>query len=224
MILIEFNNYKAVLFDLDGVIYNTEPLRFKSYQIFFGKKCGKKIPDKLFEKMVGHSQYRNFKYLLKYLNIGKYNFSTFKIERQEILIGIIEKYVTEDNSLIQLLDNLIKFGFKIGLVSNSATEYIDFVLKKLKIDKYFQIVISGVDYETFKPDPLLYTIAIKMLRENKKHVIAIEDSPPGVIAAENAGLICLGIKRSYTTLSSINKSLIFNSLNQINTKLVQQLT
>ena len=90
-------------------------------------------------------------------------------------------------------------------------------------DKYFQIVVSGVDYKTFKPDPLLYTIAIKMLRENKKHVIAIEDSPSGVIAAENAGLICLGIKRPYTTLSSINKSLIFSSLNQINSKLVRQL-
>jgi len=211
-----------MLFDLDGVLYNTEPLRFKSYQILFYNKFGKKIPDDLIMQIVGKSERENFYYLSNLINIDDYDYKLFKYEREKVLIDLINKYVSEDKSLINLLDNLMKFGFTVGLVSNADSKYINFVLKKLKIDKYFKIVLSGVYYKTFKPDPKLYTIAIKMLRENKKHVIAIEDSPSGVKAAQNAGLFCLGIKRDYTTLVSLNESLIFNSLNQLNTKLVEQ--
>ena len=116
-----------MLFDLDGVLYNTEPLRFKSYQILFYNKFGKKIPDNLIMQIVGKSERENFYYLSNLINIDDYDYKLFKYEREKILIDLINKYVSEDKSLINLLDNLIKFGFTVGLVSNADSKYIKFV-------------------------------------------------------------------------------------------------
>jgi HAD superfamily hydrolase (TIGR01509 family) len=219
---LNFKKYTSVFFDLDGVIYNSEPLRFKSYQIFFKKRFDKVLPDKLIKEIIGQPQEKNFNFFIKYLNVNKYEFSAFKIEREEILFEVLESSVSKDQTLINFLSNLKNHGFNLAIVSNSNRTYIEYMLDKLEITDFFKILISGEDYNAFKPDPKIYKIAIQKFNENYKNVIAIEDSYSGALSAIKAGLTCLGFNRGYSSLSCIDQSLHFSSIDQLNNELKRQ--
>lgn len=93
--------------------------------------------------------------------------------------------------------------FTLGLVSMSAAKDINFVLDKSGLNKYFSIIISAEDVNNCKPDPECYRIGfrrIDAMRSAAGHLplthsecLAIEDSPPGIVAARSAGLPALGV-------------------------------
>ena len=118
-----FKNLKAVFFDLDGVICDTEPLRFKSYQELFRIEFQKDLPSKYMRKRVGLPLIENFKFYLKVLGVDNYDLKLLIKKRNIILSNLISKNISYDKKTYDLFYRLSNLGLKIILVTNSSSIY-----------------------------------------------------------------------------------------------------
>lgn len=182
---------KAIIFDMDGVIIDSEPqhkqaaLRvFKRYNIpadetyctsFIGSSTANMAADavKRFQMSVSPED------LLEELNAEK------RIVRKE------EGYISLPG-VIALIENLYHEGFHLAIASSSATAEIERVVKALGIKKYFAKLISSSHVANPKPAPDTFLLALKELGVNAKEALVIEDSCFGSLAAKSAGIACVG--------------------------------
>lgn len=209
---LSLNNYKGILFDLDGVLYDTEPIRFKSYQYLFKSEYGKQLPEHLLPDRVGKSIIDNFNFYLDYLNIPRPTFNKFMQQRNQLLSRLISQEVKENDHLIKLFSEIHALRVTIGLVSNSGYDYIKQVLTQMKIFEFFSVICSGQQLNKFKPDSAIYEYALEQLGLVPEEVIAVEDTNSGIKAAQNAGILCFGIKRDYVESLELKNEHIINSV------------
>ncbi len=212
MLKSSITQYKGILFDLDGVLCNSEPLRYKSYQVLFESEFGKKIPDRLMKERVGISVEANFDFYLNYTNVRYSDVYYLIRKRDQILIDIIKKEVIRDDELVDLIINLKESGKSLGLVSNSGRNYIKLVLDQLGILDKFDAIISGQQLKIYKPNPEIYRLALKEINLKPGDVFIVEDTNSGIRAATDAGILCYGIKREYVERLNLETKLIYNSI------------
>lgn len=183
---------KAILFDMDGVIVDTEPLHHMAYKHMFNK-VGIEVSEQLYHSFTGQST----------LNICKRLCQFFNLEQQpELLVQIKRTYFTklffEDDSLqlIPGVEDLIKDYFYNGLtliLASSASMFtINNVLSRFQLDPFFKDKLSGADLVASKPHPEIFLKAAKSANAHPKECIVIEDSTNGIKAAKSAGMYCIG--------------------------------
>lgn len=186
--------FKAALFDMDGVIVDTEPLHRKAYFEMFDH----------FELPVSESYYNSFtgKTTLKVCQelIQQYNLS----HEPQTLIDkkrAYFKYLFDhdaDFDLIPgvraLIENYHHNGVKMVLASSASMTTINWVLERFDLDKYFIDKLSGADLKASKPHPEIFELAAKRADEKPADCIVIEDSSNGIKAAHSAGIFCVAYK------------------------------
>jgi beta-phosphoglucomutase family hydrolase len=215
---IVFENIEAVIFDMDGVIVDTEPLHIEAYNIFF-KRLNIPGDESLFHSFVGISIEDNVRHIVK--NILKEDPSRIeeRIEqRNSIYMDLLRnqplKVIPEFYDLIEYLqqDNKI-----IALASSSPWEQIDIVTEKLAIRDKFSVLCSGHDVKKTKPAPDIYLSVIKQLNISPNNAVAIEDSITGVTAAKRAKLHCIALKNPYMDGQKLEKlsDIAINKLSEI---------
>lgn len=182
---------KAILFDMDGVIIDSEPqharaaLRvFQRYHVpvdyaycssFIGSSTKKLSEDAInrFHLDITTEE------LLKEMNAEKK--AILKEEGYEILPGITD-----------LIKNLYQHGIRLAIASSSSPAEIEHVVKTLGIKKYFTKLISSSHVEHPKPAPDSFLLALKELGVSPKETVVVEDSCYGSLAAKAAGIVCVG--------------------------------
>ncbi len=107
------------------------------------------------------------------------------------------------HGITELLQCLEENNIKMAVASSSSMVFIETVLKKLSIERYFEFYISGENIIKSKPEPDIFLKAAQMLRTEPAQCIVIEDSKNGVIAAKRAGMKCIG----YINTNSGNQDL-----------------
>ncbi len=182
---------KAFIFDMDGVIINSEPVWERYEQKFLPKLLGKDIYLKIKDQILGNSVSAIYTAASEYgLKITKKEFE--RIFDQYAKLVYKEAKITD--WIPELFNKLISMNFKLGLVSSSRQNWIDLVIKKLNGKKLFQFVMS-LDGDTVKPKPYPdgYLKAITKLNSKPSLAIIIEDSQRGIQAAKSSGafVICL---------------------------------
>jgi HAD superfamily hydrolase (TIGR01509 family) len=115
------------------------------------------------------------------------------IEAQEALPGVLD-YIAEGGRL----------GFKMAVVSSSPHPWVDHYLEKLGLASQFDAVICGDDASRSKPHPDLYQAALDSLRLHPDEVIAFEDSPNGITAAQAAGIFCIAVPNAISLQLSVD--------------------
>ena len=175
------------MFDLDGTIIDTEKYYRLNWQKAFAH-FGYKITD---EQGLGLRSLGN-PYVEEYLmNIfGK------KIETDEIkkyARNLVDENVKQNGlelkpGVIECLTFLKKKNVELAIVTATAVERTERYVKDANIDKYFDDIISAKNVPHGKPAPDVYLTACEKLNVDPKEVIAIEDSPNGVLSASRAGL------------------------------------
>ena len=183
MKLINFREIEAIIFDFDGVIFDTEPLWFKA-AINTLKKLEYKFDKKIIYKdTIGVTNDRVFELLLN-KKIDKKNlrkiYSAYNKESKKI-------FQRKLNPFANLKTFLKKYNFEKFIVSNSEYDFINDLLVKSDLKKYFKSenIISCTKLG-LKPKPDGYIKAIKKIKKNKKKILVIEDSENGITAAKNA--------------------------------------
>ena len=189
---------KAVLFDMDGVIVDTEPLHHKAYYQLFNS-LGLDVPQKLYESFTGQSTINVCKKLVEHFQLDSDPDELRKI-KQANFIDIF----ANDNDL-QLIDGVLALikdyhlnGLTLILASSASHNTINNVFKRFELDQYFKVKISGSDFEKSKPHPAIFTKAAELSGYPTKNCMVIEDSTNGIKAAKAANIYCVGFKSPHS--------------------------
>ena len=178
---------KAVVFDMDGVLFDTESVCMKAWD-YAGEVMGVGKAGYMVLKTLGMNADKAVEIIrtefgegfdaVKFKQIGKnYSYDYFNT------YGVPEK-----PGLYEILDYLKNKGYKIALASSTSSQSVHHHLKEKDIEKYFDAVICGDMVEKSKPEPDIYLKACAQLNENPDNCIAIEDSKNGILSAHHAGL------------------------------------
>lgn len=185
---------KAVIFDMDGVIVNSEPLHHKAYLHMFDD-FNLNVPNKLYESFTGKSTLTICKELCELFKLKNNPTDLVKSKRKHF------KFIFENDTSFkmikgarELIEDYFSNNLKLILASSASMSTINRVFKKFDLDNFFTAKISGADLKESKPDPEIFLKAIKISGFSKKECIVIEDSTNGIIAANSAEIFCIGYK------------------------------
>jgi HAD superfamily hydrolase (TIGR01509 family) len=207
---------KAVLFDMDGVIVDTEPLHCKAYYQMFGA-VNIDVSDKLYASFTGQSTISICRKLCTEFNL---------IESPETLVALKRKFfknifeTDEDLHLIDGVLDLIKDyhnnEMTLVLASSASMTTINNVFDRFDLNKYFIAKLSGADLKASKPHPEIFIKAAETSGHKKAECIVIEDSTNGIKAAKAAGIYCVGFKSPHSKNQDYSKAdLLIDNFNEI---------
>lgn len=183
---------KAVLFDMDGVIVNTEPLHKKAYYKMFNA-FDIDMTNSYYEDLTGQSTRNICIKLVDHFNLQttpeelesnkrKYFWELFnKGDGLELIDGVLDIIKEYHNN-----------GLTLILASSASMNTIDGVFKHFNLDQYFLTKLSGADLKASKPHPEIFEKAAKAAGCNTNECFVIEDSTNGIKAAKRAGIFCVG--------------------------------
>jgi HAD superfamily hydrolase (TIGR01509 family) len=194
---------KGILFDFNGVIINDEPIQMRAYQEILGKE-GIALTEEDYYSCLGMD---DTTFIEAAFQRAEKEPETNKV--LEIRLAKSAKWreiIADELPLFEGVTDFIKkmgHDFALGVVSMAGRDEIGFVLEKAKLSEYFSIIISAEDVTNCKPDPECYLKGFNALdsyRIKRGHLpmvhgecLVIEDAPPGIVAAKNAGLKTLGV-------------------------------
>ena len=215
---------KAVLFDMDGVIVDTEPLHCKAYYKMFDA-VNISVSDELYESFTGQST----------INICKQLCDIFKLsESPETLVQLKRDFFKElffNDESLDLIDGVLdlikeyhKNGITMVLASSASMVTINNVFNRFNLNQYFIAKLSGADLKASKPHPEIFIKAAIASGYSKNECLVIEDSTNGIKAAKTAGIYCIGFKSPHSknqVYSEADKTI--SNFEEISFKKVSQL-
>ena len=207
---------KLVIFDLDGVLYESKEFHFDALNIALEEVDKKFIISK--EEHLNIYDGLSTKKKLELLTINKgldsnlYNQIWFK--KQEITNSLLEK-ISPDENLIMYLSTLKKANIKLVCCSNSISQTVKTVLKNLGIIDFFDSVYSNEDVKNAKPHPEMYWAAMIKFSIKPNETVIVEDSPVGRLGAKMSGCNTIFINEP----NDIDEKLIDKILNMDSKKI-----
>ncbi|MEZ4855851.1 MAG: HAD family phosphatase [Gelidibacter sp.] len=185
---------KAVIFDMDGVIVDTEPLHHKAYHKMFDD-VNIKVPNTLYKTFTGQSTYAICEFLCKKYNLRLAPQTLVDIKRDHF------KFLFEHDTELQLIEGVLDLitnyhnnGLTLVLASSASMSNINQIFERFNLNSYFKAKLSGADLKASKPHPEIFINAAKASGFDKHKCIVIEDSTNGIEAAKAAGIYCIGFK------------------------------
>ncbi|MEC0092337.1 HAD family hydrolase [Paenibacillus macquariensis] len=182
---------KAFIFDMDGVIIDSEPIHF-DVDIQTMNYLGTNIYKEELEKYVGMTNPEMWNLIIHEYSVVQ---SVSEIIDYQLTtkINIIKSIDLEPIAGIrEILFELKQHNIPIGLASSSPRKFIEEVLSKFNITEYFDCIVSGEEVNKGKPAPDVYLEAANILGVDPKYCYVLEDSKNGVAAAKAAGMKCIG--------------------------------
>ena len=197
---------EAVIFDMDGVLVDSEPIHIE-------------IEKKLFEKLgiiveeAVHHSYMGASNEYMYADIK----SGFDLQQTvEQLVEMDESFRCEyfkqlaiiplNEGVINLLQEIKSAGLKLAVATSSSPAIADIILKKCKIASFFDVVITTKEAGKSKPAPEVYLHTARILGVEPANCIVFEDSLNGLLAAKSAGMVCIAIPSGNEFLDSFSNA------------------
>lgn len=200
---------KAVIFDMDGVLIDSEPFYFKRRMDFFRSKGIQPGSDK-FEDYVGNSEKQTWEMLIPEDEITRDRLHREYLHYKQRHGIDFSKAIRE--SVPSVLEQLRVENIAIGLASSSPRKEIDQMLSDCKLERYFSYTISGEELKESKPNPEIYLISRDALACDD--CLAVEDSTLGIAAAKVAGIYTVALKQGFF-MDQSKADIIINELTEL---------
>ncbi len=188
---------KSILFDMDGVLVDSEPV-IEAAAITGLLEYGVNAKPEDFKPFVGAGEDR---YIGGVANKYGVEYKTeMKTRVYEIYLEMVPLKLKVFEGVKELLNNLKNNGHKLALASSADRVKIDANLKVADIPtEYFDAIISGEDVINKKPSPDIYLKAAKAISDKPSNCVVVEDALNGIKAAKSAGMKCIAIASSFSS-------------------------
>jgi HAD superfamily hydrolase (TIGR01509 family) len=204
----------AVVFDMDGVIADTERVSLAS----FASACaelGVELGDGDLDDLTGLSLVR-VDALLRERHDVRFTFDELRDTYRGRYLAELRRGVAACPGAIELLAALARERVPVAVASSSPRNQIELVLAATGADAYVQRIASGDEVAATKPAPDVYLLAVERLGgPDVRRSVAIEDSPAGVAAAVGAGLRCVGVRAASSRPPLDGAAVIVSSLEEV---------
>ena len=177
---------KAVIFDMDGVITDSEPIHDEALATILAAH-GFSLTKEDKKSILGTTLDWTWRLLQGRLALPG-PLEGWKERYSDLVCQLLREKVEPTAGLYDLLAELDQREIRIALASSSPRIWVDIVLQRLNVSHRFQLVVAGDEIERGKPAPDIYLKASHALRIQPTQCIVIEDSPAGLKAARSAGM------------------------------------
>lgn len=183
---------KHIIFDMDGVLIDTEP-EYRARSKRFMSHLGLEVSDEVYNLTCGSNLPDSYQTFRKYVKGFELSYEEYREQKQAY-------YKTEPIDIKRIVDRevyplfryLKEEGYHIALASSTPKFRILSYLEQLELTDYFELIVSGMDFEHSKPDPAIYNYTIRELGTTADCCLVVEDSTYGIAAAKAAGAIVIG--------------------------------
>lgn len=214
----------AIIFDKDGVLTDTEPLHFKTHFQALSEQ-GIKISKEEYAKYGVGTTIRYF-----HERIAKERNKKIYMDKSEKRKQELFNIITKDNlkAIPEAVDLLkrIKGKYRLVVASTTPRKYLDRQLKTMKLDDFFEFIVSGYDdVEKSKPEPDIYFKTAELLNVRPSECLVIEDAQSGIRSAKAAGMKCIAYQNEITKLQDLSEAdVVIDSLRKIDDNVIKKLS
>ncbi|WP_324672123.1 HAD family hydrolase [Hymenobacter sp. GOD-10R] len=194
---------RTVIFDMDGVVIDTEPIHHNAFFTHFGE-LGIDVSDEMYATFLGSSTRNMYQRLKKAFGLNEEVEDLMNRKRE-----LFNKQFDEDTELDllpgvrHLIEDLHQHGVQLVLASSASKATIARVFKRFDLYPYFSHLVSGEDFTESKPNPEIFIHAADLAQTPRNECIVIEDSTNGITAAHAAGIYCVAYASEHSALQDL---------------------
>lgn len=209
---------KGLFFDLDGVLIDSEywhqqlnerclkdlgcdDIDPRVFYALIGSGKGVDAWEKIYDGMPGKYRENNFKETFRKYKAKQFDYPPFK----EVVFPEVSS----------ALHDLKRQGYRMACCSSSRREYIEKALRDCAIDECFELIVTGHDFTQSKPNPEIYLTAMNRMGLSSHECMVIEDSPYGLEAGKNAGMVTVARRDDHFGLDQSRADYIVDSLSDL---------
>jgi len=196
--------YRAVVFDLDGVLWDGEPLYHEAFNVVL-EPYGYSVTSEDYVNIIGHSVEAAWGWVLNNFKIRE-DPEKFLRRYNEAVLELLAQPVEPLPGVRELLAELRSRGLPIGLASASLRQWVNATIRGLHIENAFDATVSASEVEHSKPAPDLYLAAAEKLGIPATECLAVEDTGAGIAAAKAAGMFAVQVRASSTALPPLEQA------------------
>ena len=190
--------FRAVVFDLDGVLWDGEPLYHEAFNVVL-ESHGHTVTSEDYVNIIGHSVEAAWQWVLTHFQIRE-DPASFLRRYNEAVMDLLAQPVEPLPGVRELLAELRRRGLPIGLASASLRQWVNATLRGLHIENAFDATVSASEVMNSKPAPDLYLAAAEKLGIPPAECLALEDTGAGIASAKAAGMFAVQVRASSTAL------------------------
>ncbi|HMM41864.1 MAG TPA: HAD family phosphatase [Thermomicrobiales bacterium] len=181
----------AVVFDLDGLLIDSEPLQAWAWDTY-AQRFGTTLRDDVLARMLGLRTVDASRIFVELLGLPVAPDVAMR-ERDELLLAAAPGQIAAHRGAVELVAHLRGRGVPLALATSGHRRYVDLALTSAGLSGAFDVEVTGDQVERGKPHPDIYLRAAELLSTPPERCLALEDAPNGVRAALAAGMVCFAI-------------------------------
>ncbi len=197
-------NYDAYLFDMDGTLVNSEPLKGKALALACLDFDGH-IDDTVYQDVMGKSWHIVTEYIFHHAAINP-TLTEFNFHFQKHYQGLLDEQIDVNLGVREYLTYLNQKKYKCALVTSSKYWAVELILNKLRLRHFFDVIVTQEDVRNHKPDPEAYLLALSKIGVSTKNALIFEDSYSGVLAATRSGCDVVGFQHNFNHQNDLSSS------------------
>ena len=211
------SNIKACIFDMDGLLIDSEPFWEKADAKFFANHDKKHSPE-INKHIMGMGHKQIIQYFKDEYAFEGDNEDLIK-ERVALFYELFLKEISSMDGAVDLVTKLHDKNIPLAIATSGHTAMkANELLEKLHIATYFKLFITGYDVKNSKPAPDIYLKTAEELKVDPSHCLVFEDAPNGVKAGKAAGMSVFGVNKDkaiYAKLKEAGADKVFYSLTEV---------